>query len=258
MYKVFVGLFCIVGVWATDVSASDRRFSYTYESAVLRAGEKEFEPWTTFRGGRRYYYSRFDQRLEFEMGLTDKLQTAVYFNSSASVVGPTRQETYKFSGLSSEWKLQLADPAADSFGFALYGEFTGAPDEIEWEAKLIFDKRFSDIVIAGNVVGEFEQEFAPSEVETEIVAEVNVGIAYLVTPSFSAGLEGRSITTAHAGEIENSVLFAGPALAWTPSSFWMVFSVLPQLPALKSSTSKTLDLVHYERLQARLLFGWHL
>src|SRR5262245_5114486 len=63
--------------------ANERHFTYTYETAVLPQGAKELEFWTTPRLGREDYFARFDQRLEFEVGLTNRLQTSVYLNMDA-------------------------------------------------------------------------------------------------------------------------------------------------------------------------------
>ena len=56
---------------AVAASASERHFAYTYESAVLRPGAREIEPWSTFRLGRSDFYSRLDTRLEAELGLSE-------------------------------------------------------------------------------------------------------------------------------------------------------------------------------------------
>src|SRR6185436_16411511 len=92
-------------------AATERRFTYTYESATLGAGEREIEPWTTLRFGRNDYYRAIDNRLELEFGLTDRLMTAWYFNFSsetADVPGATpgslNRETEFEHGVSSEWK----------------------------------------------------------------------------------------------------------------------------------------------------------
>ena len=62
--------------------AQDRQFARTYQSNTLPKGAIDIESWATFRTGRQYFYNRLDTRLEFETGLTDKLQTALYFNAS--------------------------------------------------------------------------------------------------------------------------------------------------------------------------------
>ncbi len=62
------------------VFAQDRVFTYTYQSPVLNKGQKEIEVWTTLRGGRNDYFRGIDHRLEFEIGLGKRLQTAFYLN----------------------------------------------------------------------------------------------------------------------------------------------------------------------------------
>jgi hypothetical protein len=55
------------------VLANERHFTYTYESAVPPPGGRELELWSTFRNDRTGYYSRLDQRAEFEVGISDRL-----------------------------------------------------------------------------------------------------------------------------------------------------------------------------------------
>src|SRR5262245_49356872 len=74
-----IGLGVSAAVPAT-ARANERHFTYTYESAVLPKGAKEMEVWSTFRTGRNNFYSRMDHRLEYEVGLTDRLQTSFYLN----------------------------------------------------------------------------------------------------------------------------------------------------------------------------------
>src|SRR5206468_7233929 len=77
------GLIFGVLLVATPAGATERRFTYTYESATLGAGEREIEPWTTLRLGRNEYYRALDNRLELEFGVTDRLMTAWYLNLSS-------------------------------------------------------------------------------------------------------------------------------------------------------------------------------
>src|SRR5262245_17874991 len=119
-------------------SATERHFTYTYESGVLLPGHVELEPWTTFRVGREDYYSAIDNRLELELGLTERLQTSLYWNTSAVAAdvadetGETvREHEFELTGISSEWKLKLTDPVADALGSALYLEGTYGNTEAE-------------------------------------------------------------------------------------------------------------------------------
>jgi hypothetical protein len=253
-------LFSASFLWtAPDAAASERRFTYTYESNVLHVGGREIEPWNTFRIGRSEHYSRLDTRLEAEMGVTDRLQTSIYLNlksvSADTVAG--RESSTEIEGISSEWKWKLSDPVADRFGCALYGEVSGGPAAFELEGRLIADKRVGRWLGAVNVSYEHEWEFEEvGETERESTFEVTAGSAWFVKPSLSLGVEVRSHTAFLPGdEPTRSALFAGPVLSYARGGWWITASVMPQLLALAGKSDGRLDLVEHERVEARILFG---
>jgi len=247
----------IVILSATAAFASERHFTYAYESGVLRPGAREIEPWTTFRLGRSDFYSRLDTRIELELGLTDRLQTALYLNMKAQVEGTAdeRVSTTEFEGISSEWKLKLSDPVADRVGFALYGELSAGPAEVELEGKLILDKRVGRFLGALNVVGEYEWGFEePGKREKGL--EVDAGGCVFVTPRLTVGLELRSHTVfPPEGEPTRSALFLGPTVSYAKDRWWVAASVLPQIAALAGASDGNLDLVEHERVEVRVLVG---
>ena len=108
----------LLGVLTIPLSAraNDRHFAYTYESAVLAPGEKEIEVWTTYRNGRDTRYTRFDERLEFEIGLVPGLQTSFYVNLTAvgQDDGTGHLATSTEVSVSNEWKWRLLDDAERS------------------------------------------------------------------------------------------------------------------------------------------------
>ncbi|MBI1945001.1 MAG: hypothetical protein HYS27_04850 [Deltaproteobacteria bacterium] len=252
----------LVAAAAAPAAASERRFTYTYESLVLNPGSVEVEPWTTFRGGREGLYLRFDERIEIEIGVLENLQMAWYLNGKAvtEAAGGLLKKEVEFGGVSNEWKWKLLDPVADPVGLALYGEWTAAPSEAELEAKVIVDKRFGDLIAAANVVGEIEWELeTPDEVAQELVLEVDGGLAYLVTPAFGLGLELRNHTEWGGAGFEHSVVYAGPTLSYAAERWWIAFSALPQVVDLGRLGSPQLqDLAHHERINARVLLGFDL
>ena len=83
MKRVLQAVLGIAVVARPTAAASERHFTYTYESSVLRPGGREIEPWNTFRLGKSDFYSRLDTRIEAELGLTDRLQTSLYLNFKA-------------------------------------------------------------------------------------------------------------------------------------------------------------------------------
>jgi hypothetical protein len=172
-------------------SANERHLTYTYESAVLPEGAKELEVWTTSRVGRHGYFAAFDHRLEFEVGLTGRLQTSFYLNFTAQTaeVGGMKSSDLEFGGVSSEWKYKFTDPVADAVGFAGYAELTASPSFYELEGKLIFDKMVGRTLLAANIVGAWEKE---TDHEEELELELDLAATYFFTPHLALGLELRN------------------------------------------------------------------
>jgi hypothetical protein len=247
-----------VAAFAASAAASERHFTYTYESGVLRPGAREVEPWSTFRLGRSDFYSAFDSRIEAELGLTDRLQTALYLNLKAVTADTPlgRSSTTELEGLSSEWKLKLADPVADRAGVALYGELSAGPSEVELEGKLILDKRAGRFLGAFNLVAEHEWEFEEAGTQGETKIEVDGAACFFLTSRLTAGLEVRSHTVVPPeGEPTRSALFLGPTASYAREGWWVAASVLPQVWAPRGASDGHLDLVEHERVEMRVLFG---
>src|ERR1700681_4695904 len=63
------------------VQAEESQFGYVYTTDLLPKGAKELEQWATWRHQKiAGYFDQIDARTEFEYGLTDNLQTAIYAN----------------------------------------------------------------------------------------------------------------------------------------------------------------------------------
>lgn len=255
-------LACAAIVLPAAASAAERHFTYTYESSVLAPGEREVEIWTTYRRGRAGgLYSALDNRLEYEVGLTERLQTAFYINTSSETVQVSATETEteaEFKGVSSEWKYKVSDPVADAVGFAAYGEIGLGSEEAEIELKAIFDKRIGNTLLAANLVYEAEFEFEAQETEVEHVGEIDLAAARFLAPNFAVGIEARNHNEYYEGELEHSAVFVGPAAFLSGQAMWATLTVQPQVAALKGETDdKGLVLDEHERFEARLLVGIH-
>ena len=214
------------------------------------------------------FYRRLDQRIEYEVGVANNLQTSFYLNTEWKVFDdngmPPGGNSASSVGVSvsNEWKLKLADRVADPFGFALYGEWTLGLDETELEAKLIIDKQAGSLLFAFNVVGEqeWETELVNGAEETgrEFTLQLVGGASYNVTGEFAIGLEVRNVNTYLNGDLAISTLFAGPVISYVAENWWATMTVLPQLTAFKGATEGGLNLGDHEKLEARLLFSVHL
>ncbi|MBK5285367.1 MAG: hypothetical protein JJE25_08170, partial [Bacteroidia bacterium] len=167
MKKTNIFLLLIFSVIGFNAPAQDRNFAWTYQTNTLPAGVRDVEIWNTLRSGRNYFYNRLDQRVEFEFGITDKLQSSVYLNMShigqaahLDINGGTRDtsasgiNTKSDFSFSSEWKYRLTNPEPDRINAALYLEFTVAPNETEVEWKILLDRRNEKNIWALNLVAE--------------------------------------------------------------------------------------------------------
>jgi hypothetical protein len=168
-----------------------------------------------------------------------------------------------FDGISSEWKYKLSDPVADRVGAALYGEVSIGTEELELETKLILDKRVGKNLFAYNLSGEVEWEREPGEVEYEETSiENNLGFTHFFSKKLASGLELRSKTAlTNQDHPAYSALFLGPVVSYAAEEWWVTFTAMSQLPAIKRSTndrSSGLVLDDAERYNLRLLLGFHL
>lgn len=256
--------------------AQDRVFAYTYQSNVLDKGVFDLEFHNTLGTGKTGDFSPYifgqtlNQRLELEFGLGHNLQTAFYFNSelstnaTATSAGINNELKISFSN---EWKLKLSDPVANLVGSGLYGEFEFGGNNVEFEGKILLDKRINKELFAFNIVGKYEIEKEINHVDNLSTAdwthnsalELYFGYMHFIKPSFSLGLEARNsnIITKDNGWI-NSVLFAGPAMHVSIGKCFVLLTAMPQLTNLHKTSSApgNRDLVNYEAAEISLLVGY--
>jgi len=187
------------------------------------------------------------------------LMTAFYVNTKAVTEGEEdeRESEFEFSGVSSEWKYKLSDAVADAVGSALYGEVSYGPDELELEAKLILDKRVASMLYAANLVAEYEIEELGGENEEEYALALELGAAYFITESVSVGLEA-STEAGFEHEFERMSVYAGPNVSWSAEKMWASLTVLGQVGTFDEDWNFSRDLEHEERVNARLLLGFHI
>jgi len=247
-----------VGLFAVFARADERYFTYSYEPKTLPKGAVELEQWATMRNSRdKGLYTRWDLRTEYEIGLTDRLTTAIYLNASNTykrpdAKTPEENRTY-FRGWSSEWKYKLLDPSADPLGVLLYGEITVDRREWEVEGKIILGKNVGNFVFAVNGIWEQEWKAAfdangNTTTKTEQKVEGTGGLAYRVG-NYAVGLEGRSHSVREGGESSKSALFMGPVIHANSARWWATLTLLRQL---------TDEFSEHEKTETRLIIGIHL
>jgi hypothetical protein len=238
--------------------ASERHFGYSYESPVLKEGARELETYTTYQFGRDLFYSALQERVEFEVGLGEDVQTSFYLNFKQTMedTGSGITNDFLADGISNEWKLKLADSVADPVGIGLYAELGFAPDAFELETKLIIDKKSDNWLWAVNVMVEPEISFV-ANTPTVWNLEPSLGIGYFLSEHFLLGVEALSENIYDGDPLMNvqSTLSVGPVISYTARNWWMTLTALPQVA---NFNAVTLDLTQSQRWQIRLATSFSL
>lgn len=259
-------LFLSLFLSALTIHAQDRLFTYTYQTNVLNKGQKELEVWTTMKNVRENFYRAFNHKLEFEVGLGSKLQTAFYLNYGyfSSIKSDNNNEylnsetSYSFAN---EWKLKLTDPVVNPIGSALYLEYTLGTEETAFEGKILLDKQIGKTTQAFNLVGEYAivNDFEANDSlinikkEHEINLELIYGFAYKINKNLSFGIELFNKNRIEENEIKYAIFSAGPCLSYNIEGFWINLTYLPQITNLKTGSK---ELLKNELMQTRLIFSY--
>lgn len=242
----------VLSIWLCAVSVSAqaaRHFTFTYEATVADPGEIEYAQWVTWkhRSDEDPGLDRFEFRHEFELGLSERWQLALYvpdWSYQRSDTGP--DDHAEFEDVAAETIYQLSDPRTQSFGVALYGEVRLGDEIAAVEPKLIVQKNIGDWILAWNLSGEAEWEGERYDEDNGVV-EQSLGISRRLGQSeWWAGVEAvHEIEYADWREWEKPAVYAGPTLAYHGHEWWLGFTPTAQL----SDNDEEAD------VQARLILG---
>ena len=215
------------------VEAGSRRFTYNYETTTMSKGAMELESWVTWKTNKDADadFERFDIRHEFEYGVTDRFQLALYFADWRYEENATESGKVEFRDVAIEAIYNLTDPNTTAFGSAVYGEIKGSDEFIELEAKLLLQKNIGQWMFVYNIGGEigwednYESDFA------ELMQ--SAGASYQINPSWSVGVEVlHEIAVPDVEEIGDSAVYLGPNVAWRNDRFSIALTGLWQATSL--------------------------
>lgn len=255
----------LLGPGSTAI-AEESMFGFVYTTDLLPQGATEVEQWVTWRhkklGG---YYNQLEGRTEFEYGLTDRLQVAVYANYAwmrANQNGPfgatTPSEQFtdfasspdrafgksRFVGVSGEAIYRILSPYTDFIGLAVYTEPTFGDNFFELENKIILQKNFFDdrLTLAFNFTyaPEFRYVLADPTDNTSgrswnNETDVNFGFAtsYRFIDNWSAGFEfqnEREYNSFNFNRQSNGGYYLGPTIHYGGEKFFFTVTALKQMP----------------------------
>ncbi len=251
---IVTGLF--LSITPVMAAAADRHFAYNYETGVLVSGERELETYTTYRFGRDSFYSAMDQSVEFETGLGGDVQTSIYLNLTQELAdagsGPQMGGGPVLDGISNEWKIKLADSAADGLGLGFYFEPEFEPDEFDFETKLLIDKRMDDWLWCLNILA--APAFDYTSTASSFLLRPSMGLGCFVTEKFFLGFESM-LENFYDDQPMRSVFSLGPALQYSGKDWWIALTYLPQIANIGSGS---LNFTDSQRNQVRLATSFDL
>jgi hypothetical protein len=185
--------------WTAGAAANPMPLPYTYVYSTLPKGEAEVEQYVDLTPVKAYDpngaiqpYLASQFQTEFEYGITDHLELGLYIAfQPPAPEGYTETATLtEGTGTKERLRYRFAEEGQLPIDLAVYGEIVEFANELEFEGKILLQKRFGDLIIAANLWGEIEKEYATPANEVDWVANPTLGATYQVTPVFHLGVEG--------------------------------------------------------------------
>jgi hypothetical protein len=181
---------------STTARANPRPLTFTYQSEQLAKGEAELEQFGDYtpvrarsaESGDLRWYGLSQFQTEFEYGVTDRSELGLYVSyvpSSAPGFSEIPRST-EGTGLKQRLRYQLAPPGVWPVDVSVYGEIVETEREIEFEGKLVLQRRFGKLRAIGNFTAEREYYFDGVH---DIVIIPTAGLTFEATPVVQPGFE---------------------------------------------------------------------
>jgi hypothetical protein len=187
---------------------------------------------------------RYVLQTELEYGITDRVEVGMYFvfRQGASVDTPG----LRFQGIKQRVRWRFS-PASWPFSAGAYLEIAEFHDELEFEQKLLLEKRFGRLRAVVNLWIEQEWYFVTDE--TKFIYNPTVGATYELHPAVQVGAEywvrGRfdDATATESSDYGDSSApdgahhYAGPTLLLQGGEHWLAVGAYVRLDGLGHSTA---------------------
>jgi hypothetical protein len=280
----WVAKFCLLPVLAmvptrarTAPIETEHLFGFTIGSDVGEAGERELEGTVTGRFAKRtgtYDAAATTTSVEFVpiKNLRTEFTGAVVAYDVTGVNGLADQRYAAFGGLSADIRYRILDRATAPFGFAVGAEphwsradeATGQPVNqygVDFVAAADWEIIPERIVAAFNLLYQPEtmRSKATGTWSQESLAGVAIGVMAQVRSGIFVGGEARYLRKYDGLGLDTLAgqgVFIGPTIYFRISErAWVAAAWSVQVAGNATASVGSLDLVNFERRQARLLFG---
>ena len=274
---LLLGVSIFPGCARAEPIETEHLFGFTIGSDVGDVGDKEVEGSVTGRFSKQGgTYDAGSSTMSVEFVPMPKLRTeftgTVNSYDIAGVSGFADQRYTAFGGWSADIRYQFLDRASAPFGFAIGGEpHWGRADDITGQPVNQYGVDFVAAadweIIPGRVVAAFNLLYQPDTMRTNLTGtwsqESTAGVAFGVMAQVSSGIfvggEARYLRQYDGFTLDTLAgqgFFMGPTLYVKFSErAWMTLAWSAQIAGHATATAGSLDLVDFERQQARLLFG---
>ena len=272
---------CIVALAPVSVSAeegfdTEHIFGFMIGSDVGNPGEREFQTQTTGRFGKGGTYRALGQEVEIEIVPLPNFRIEVGANATlhdiTGVPDLDDRRQFNFQGLSLDLRYRLLDRASAPFGMTIAAETHGDRiDEVSGakgrmygtDFTLAFDRELIPNFMIGAVNLIYQPEWTRFEVSGLSEKSSTIGAAFAgmvrVSPNVLLGGEMRYFRQYEGiglGEFSGQALFVGPTAYFQLSEqSRLTLSWSMQAWGRPAGSGANLDLVNFERHQARLVFG---
>jgi hypothetical protein len=276
--------FCLLPVLATVPTGArttpietEHLFGFTIGSDVGEAGERELEGTVTGRFAKRtgtYNAAASTTSVEFVpvKNLRTEFTGAVVAYDVTGVNGLADQRYAAFGGLSADIRYRILDRATAPFGFAVGAEpHWGRADEATGQPVNQYGVDFVAAadweIIPDRIVAAFNLLYQPETMRSkatgtwsqESLAGVAIGVMAQVRSGIFIGGEARYLRKYDGLGLDTLAgqgVFIGPTIYFRISErAWVAAAWSAQVTGSATASAGSLDLVNFERRQARLLFG---
>lgn len=228
--RILAGLTLLAGLTAaTAARATPRPLPFTYIYETLPSGEAEIELYTDVTPLRLVDASANpathlvpQYQVEIEYGLTDRLELGLYL-----VLVPTDFSGFLYAphmtegtGMKQRLRYRFAEAGQWPVDTAVYGELVENDHELEFEGKIILQRRAGPFRIAANAWAELEYEWAGNE--KALVVNPTAGVVLerwvRVQPGLEAWMHGEYVNGA--GWVIRPTIYVGPTVMLQFGKVW--------------------------------------
>jgi hypothetical protein len=276
-YCVWLALAFVAGGAHAETIETEHLFGFTIGSDVGEVGERELEGTLTGRFSKRTgTYNAATGTMSVEFVPIENLRTEftgiVNSFDIAGVSGFADQRYTAFGGFSADIRYRFLDRASAPFGFALGAEpHWGRADDIAGAPASRYGVDFVAAadweIIPNRVVAAFNLLYQPDTIRDNVTGiwsqESTTGVAFAVMAQIRSGVfvggEARYLRQYDGTGFDNLAgqgVFVGPTVYFKLSKrAWMTLAWSAQVAGHATAVPGSLDLINFERQQARLLFG---